>query len=200
MWCPEISALQPSQMQYVGWEESEEPLQTDTCHIFKHGCKYSLMTNMRLDDSQVLDYFESVMRRFVAERLAGVDDWWNACIPPEIREDASKRYRQTKTISNVLNKPDYSVIDYINFDGYEKIISRRDNWKNHFGEVFSDKAIFDYKMRVILSLRNDVRHGRPLNSINSIRIRLHCYDILMLIHNAGFSGIDDSVMVRFGLD
>ncbi len=136
----------------------------------------------KLHDSQVLDYFEVTMKDFIVERLSDTDNWWNACIPPEIREDASQRHQRTKKINDVLNKPDYGIVEYINFDGYEKIISRKDNWRNHFEAVFVDKTVFEYKMRVVLSLRNDIRHGRQLDEINRIRLRLHCYDILSQIY------------------
>lgn len=139
----------------------------------------------KLPDSQVLDYFETVMKDFLVGRLSRIKDWWDACIPPEIREDASQRHERAKKTNDVLNKPDYRAVDYINFDGYEKIISRKDNWRDHFEEVFLDKPIFEHKMRVILSLRNDIRHGRSLDEINSIRLRLHCYDVLSQIHETG---------------
>lgn len=143
------------------------------------------------DNSGVLDYFEGIMKDFIVERLSHVKNWWNACVPPEIREDASQRHGRAKKINDILNKPDYGIVEYLNFDGYEKIISRKDNWKDHFEDVFLDKTIFEYKMRVILSLRNDVRHGRVLDEINSIRLRLHCYDILSQIQETRNSDAHD---------
>ncbi len=153
-----------------------------------------------VDDSRVLDYFEASMREFLLERFSHVDDWWNACIPPEVREDAARRHENAKKINDVLNKPDYELIDYLNFDGYGRIISRRDNWRNHFEAVFLEKTVFDYKMRVILSLRNDIRHGRRLDEINSTRLRLHCYDVLAQIFEARHSGTDErhAMMVKLG--
>ena len=140
------------------------------------------------DDSDVLDYFERSVKDFIVDRLSHTDDWWNACIPPEMRRDASERHRRASKINDLLNKPDYVAVDYLNFDGYEKIISRRDNWKNRFEAVFLDKRIFKYKMMVLQSLRNDIRHGRQLDEINSTRLRLHCYDILSQVYEArGYS-------------
>lgn len=138
----------------------------------------------RLDNSQLLDYFETIVKDFIIERLLPIQNWWNTCIPPEIRKNASQRYEGAKKVNDILNKPDYKITEYINFDGYEKIISRRDNWKAYFEEVFLDKPIFEHKMRIILSLRNDIRHGRQLNEVNSLRLRLNCYDILSQIYEA----------------
>ena len=134
------------------------------------------------NNSAVLNYFESEMKDFIVKRLSHVKNWWNACIPPKIREDASQRYQNDKKVNDILNKPDFVMVDYLNFDGYEKIIARQDNWNTYFEDVFLDKSIFLYKMRVLLSLRNDIRHGRTLDEINSIRLRIHCYDILSQIH------------------
>lgn len=156
------------------------------------------------DNSKVLDYFEGIMKDFIVERLSHVKNWWSACVPPEIREDASQRHGRAKKINDVLNKPDYGIVEYLNFDGYEKIISRKDNWRDHFEGVFLDKTIFEYKMRVILSLRNDIRHGRILDEVNSIRLRLHCYDILSQIQETRNSDPGDrqAMMQKlgFGID
>ena len=46
---------------------------------------------------------------------------------------------------------------------YGKIITKKDNWKNYFECIFIEKQVLEYKMRIILSLRNDVRHGRVLD-------------------------------------
>ncbi len=152
-------------------------------------------------DSQVLNYFETVMKNFVMYKLSHTDDWIKRCIPPEIRDEMNKRHDRAKKINNVLNKPSYGIIEYINFDGYERIISRKDNWGQYFEKVFLDKTVFTYKMNVLLSLRNDIRHGRQLNNINRIRLRLHCYDILAQIHESGMpdSEDNDTIMNKLGL-
>lgn len=150
-----------------------------------------------MHDSQILDYFEKVMKSFVKQRLSNVDNWFDKCIPPEIREDMSQRYERAKKMDDLLNKPTYDIIEYMNFDGYERIISRRDNWNAYFKDVFLDNYIFAYKMRVMLSLRNDIRHGRQLNTINRVRLRLHCYDILAQVYESGADNADDhNTMIR----
>lgn len=149
-----------------------------------------------VDNSKVLNYFESAMRNFIIEKFSHVKNWWDTCIPPEIREDAVQKYERAKKINDVLNKPDYQITDYLNFDDYERIISRKDNWRNHFEKIFRDKTIFTYKMHVILSLRNDIMHGRELDEINSIRIRLHCYDILSQIYETKPDKYDRDAMIK----
>lgn len=152
-------------------------------YIFKNSYKPYSMAKY-LDDSQLLDYFEKIVKDFIVETISNTNNWWAEYIPQQIREEASQRYQRSKKISNVLNKEDYEIIHYINFDSYEKIISRKDNWRKHFEDIFVEKGIFEYKMQIILSLRNDIRHGRSLNVINKIRLRLHCYDIISQIFEA----------------
>lgn len=142
-------------------------------------------------DSQILDYFERIMKDFVIERLSKTDGWVEKCIPPEIREHMTQRHDKAKKIDDLLNKPQYDVIQYINFDAYERIISRKDNWREYFEDIFLDRMIFSYKMQILLSLRNDIRHGRQLNGVNRLRLRLHCYDILAQVHESGMQGTDD---------
>jgi len=156
----------------------------------------------RTDDSQILDYFEASMKDFIVKSLSGTDDWWDRCVPHRVRDEALQRYEQAKSMNNVLNKPDYGIVEYINFDGYERIISRRDNWREHFERIFVVKSVFDHKIRVIQSLRNDVRHGRKLDGVNRIRLRLHCYDILSQVREAGLldEADDEALVGRCGLD
>lgn len=64
------------------------------------------------------------------------------------------------------------------------------------------KSVFDHKIMVIQSLRNDVRHGRKLDGVNRIRLRLHCYDILSQVREAGLldEADDEAPVGRCGLD
>ena len=135
-----------------------------------------------MDDAAVVTRFEKAIREFAVERLsASGGDWWASRVPAALRQTAAARHKSTRTLDKVLGKPDRAEADYLGFDAYEKIISRRDNWREIFGPVFQDKPVFQYKMRIILSLRNDVMHHKPLDRINSIRLRLHCYDIALLM-------------------
>lgn len=138
-----------------------------------------------MDDAAVVSRFEKTIRDFVAARLsASGDNWWASRVPAALRQTAAARHKSTRTLDRVLGKPDRAEADYLGFDAYEKIIARRDNWREVFGPVLRDKPVFQHKMRIILSLRNDVMHHKPLDTINSLRLRLHCYDIAELIASA----------------
>ena len=149
-----------------------------------------------LDSSQVLDYLESELRGFILRRLEPVENWINVCLPADIRTGAAERLEHEQKMSDVLNKPGYTMMDYVNFDAYMRIIMRRDNWRTYFGDIFVSKSIFEHKMTVIQSLRNDVRHGRRLDHVNEIRLRLHCYDILSQIYEAEKPSFRRSALAR----
>ena len=159
--------------------------------ILKSAAGPSVPMAKHVTNLEVLNYFEAKIREFIVDRLSATDNWWKACIPPDVRESVSEKSRRARKLNDVLNKPDYEATDYLNFDHYGKIISKRDNWRNHFGEVFVMEQIFEYKMNVILSLRNDIMHGRALDGVNSLRLRLHCYDILSQIREAQDSDWND---------
>lgn len=155
----------------------------------------------RTSDSQILDYFEAAMKGLIIRIFSDTEGWWDRRVPHRVREEAAQRHRQASSMNDVLNKPAYGMIDYINFDGYERIIVRRDNWREYFERIFLVKQVFDYKIRVVQSLRNDIRHGRRLDAVNRIRLRLHCYDMLSQIHEAGLLDADGGTLVeRCGLD
>lgn len=139
-----------------------------------------------MDDTLVVSRFEKAIRKFVVDRLSDAyDDWWALGVTSTLRQNAEVRHKTTKTLNKVLGKPDYDRADYLGFDAYGKIILRRDNWRRIFGAVFHDKPVFQHKMRIILSLRNDVVHNKPLDPVNRLRLRLHCYDIALLMAGAG---------------
>ena len=139
-----------------------------------------------MDDAAVVARFEKSIREFVVGRLSlAHGDWWTSRVPAALREAAAARHASTRTLDRVLGKPDRAEADYLGFDAYEKIVARRDNWREIFGAIFQDKPVFQHKMRVILSLRNDVMHHKPLDLINSLRLRLHCYDVALLMAGAG---------------
>ncbi len=137
-----------------------------------------------MNNSEVLNYLESTMRDFLINTLSSTKNWEKACIPNDILVDTKERHKKTIHMNNVLNKPNYTIMDFVNFDAYEKIITRKDNWEKYFATTFLLKPIFTYKMDIIRSLRNDVRHGRMLDPINDIRLKLHCYDVLAQIYEA----------------
>lgn len=139
-----------------------------------------------MDDVLVVARFEKSIREFVVGKLSAAHgDWWASRVPAALRQGAAERHASTRTLDGILGKPDRAEADYLGFDAYEKIVARRDNWREVFGPVFQDKPVFQHKMRIILSLRNDVMHHKPLDRINSLRLRLHCYDIAMLMAGAG---------------
>ena len=132
--------------------------------------------------SDILDAFEHLLRSFIVDALSSVKNWEKSCLPDDVRRDAEERHRREQKMNDILNKPERSMFDYVNFDAYQRIITKRDNWQGHFEPVFKDKAVFSYKMDIIRSVRNDVRHARDLDSVNSLRLRLHCYDIISQIY------------------
>ena len=150
--------------------------------------------------SEVLDAFEPLLRNFIVETLSSVKDWEKVCLPGDIRKDAEQRHQHEKKMSDVLNKPARSMFDYVNFDAYERIVTRRDNWRNHFEPVFRRRDVFSYKMEVIRSVRNDARHARGLDNVNRLRLRLHCYDIISQIYESQRPNFRRaSLKRRFGL-
>lgn len=139
-----------------------------------------------MDDTLVISRFEKSIKKFVIDCLSDTyDDWWTTGVTGTMRQQAEVRLDATKTLNKVLGKPDYDRADYLGFDAYGKIIMRRDNWRRVFGPIFHDKPVFQHKMRIILSLRNDVMHNKPLDPVNRLRLRLHCYDIALLMAGAG---------------
>lgn len=105
--------------------------------------------------------FESEMREFIKKELSAKfgENWWNECIPKEIRskceiraqEEFSKKGRQT------------DHVDCLEFPHYDWIITDERNWNEVFKKFFRKKELFKGQFEILKDIRNLVMHSREVN-------------------------------------
>ena len=117
---------------------------------------------------------ENSVRAIIEERLAKVSsNWWHIRIPEDVRLRAEER--QKKAGSGL------SLIYYVDFPDYLKIIRRKDNWRDAFAAVFRDPEWVSVKLRELEPIRNALAHSRPLPPGSLDRLRVNGKDIFSRI-------------------
>jgi len=111
----------------------------------------------RLECYSLISTFEPELRRFIESQLSADfgTDWWNECIPPEVRRKAEK-LAEGETKKGRKARP----IDCLDFSHYEWILLGDKNWERSFRGVFRNKELVRARLTVLKSYRDPVAHSR----------------------------------------
>lgn len=113
---------------------------------------------------------EQALRDCIKTRLEKISqNWWKERIPPDVRENAEKR-REIDALKKDL-------IEYIDFSDYVKIITRKDNWRDCFKDIFESEETLRTKMRELEPIRNNIMHSRPITEEEKKKLGLYAREI-----------------------
>jgi len=88
---------------------------------------------------EILKSLEDVLRKLIEDDLSQITpNWWDERIPEEIRKKTESRKEKSES-GGFPRGQNYSIISYIDFPDYEKIITQTDNWENVFKRIFRDE-------------------------------------------------------------
>jgi len=122
----------------------------------------------------ILDELENALRKCIKTSLEKISaNWWIERIPPDIRVKAEERREKDEL------KREH--IQYVDFADYVKIITRKDNWRDVFKEIFKDREAITVKLKELEPIRNSVRHGRKLTTEQREKLKIFAQDILRQI-------------------
>jgi hypothetical protein len=76
------------------------------------------------------------------------------------------------------------LIEYIDFPDYIKIITRKDNWRDCFKEVFGSEETLRTKMQELEPIRNSVMHSRPITEEEKKKLELYAREITNVARSA----------------
>jgi len=141
--------------------------------------KLKQLTDIEL--SKLLKEFEKKFRKLIVDVLSSYPKWWKTRVPNDVREGVEEKMSRGSKISKTLDKPEYEEVDFLDFDDYQKIITKQDNWRENFETIFYDKQDFSNKMNVLRSLRNDLQHNRDIDEKNKARFKIFCDDLFSQI-------------------
>ena len=143
--------------------------------------KESVKDLSHVEMSSILKEFEQRFRKLIRDVLSSDENWWDTKVQQDVREAVELRLSKGDKLNKTLDKLEYDKIDFLDFDDYQKIITKQDNWKNYFEKIFASKEDFTYKMNVLRSLRNDLQHNRDIDEKNRNRFKIFCDDLFSLM-------------------
>jgi len=127
---------------------------------------------------ELLKKFEQKLRHIIEIELSKISsDWWKQRIPEDVRENALQRKKKNESPWAWIMGQN-PLIDYIDFADYSKIISRRDNWKQAFSNIFGNKDELVSKLKELEPIRNAIMHSRNLNKKQIGRLGLYASDFV----------------------
>jgi len=133
----------------------------------------------RLDDSYlILKELEKNLRELIQRELSNLSSaWWKERVPHDVKVNAEDR-KNSKTMTwPWMEEEDLHPIHYVNFPEYEKIITKRDNWREAFSRYFIDKNITSTKLKELDPIRNKIAHMRELSVAEKDKLRLYSRDL-----------------------
>lgn len=130
----------------------------------------------------ILQKLEISLRKCIQKKLSDYStNWWKERIPRDVRANAARRKMKNEAQWPWYKKSELSLIHYVDFTDYQKIITKRDNWRAKFKTIFKDKVILTAKLRELEPIRNAIAHNRMLGEVEQSRLELHALDIITLI-------------------
>lgn len=125
---------------------------------------------------------ETKLRNIIVERLSWNDpDWWENKIHPEIKTKVNYERQKSKVHKQVLQIPNYTLIEEVYFSDLYLILLSKKNWKNHFQEIFLDADTLKVKLSELSSCRNLPAHSKELTEHLKKKIQVYYDDIVLLI-------------------
>lgn len=124
-----------------------------------------------------LYFLEKMLRRCVVDVLSRINEkWWKQNVPGDVRIEAERRKNEEEQkLGPTLN---LHPIWYIDFMDYVEIITRGDNWKQAFEQIFKNKDDFRVTMQKLAPIRNKIAHMRPLTGREKKNLDVLSEDIL----------------------
>ena len=116
------------------------------------------------DCYQLLRWLERELRRLIAEELSKLTpNWWKERVPYDTRVNAETRKQARETPYPGRARQDLSLVEYLDFSDYVKIITMKTNWDEAFKRIFGRQDVVSVKLGEIKPYRDDVAHMRALS-------------------------------------
>jgi hypothetical protein len=127
---------------------------------------------------------EAGLRQLIEKELSATNSssWWRQRIPDDVRTKAEDRKSAQDRLWPWYDAASTSIMSFVDFNDYAKIIDKSDNWREVFAKVFVDKPLILAKLRELDPIRKAIAHNRDLAAREKARLELLTEDILLAIN------------------
>src|SRR3989441_5968606 len=133
------------------------------------------------EDYLRLKRLEEAFRGHIVGKLSALTpEWWMQRVPDDVRLNAERRKAARQSMWPWHEGQDLSLIHYVDFADYSKIICRKDNWREAFSGTFGNPELLRAKLRELEPIRNDVAHTRDLTQTARDKLRVYSRDLFDL--------------------
>jgi len=124
---------------------------------------------------ETLKKLEDDLRILISSELSKISQqWWKQRIPGDVKQNAKNR-KEKEEKRGIKSR--HSLIYYVDFTDYAKIITRSDNWEDVFKYIFHDKNAIAVKLRELEPVRNSISHTRNLTKDDVRKLEFYTEDI-----------------------
>jgi len=134
----------------------------------------------REDAQRLISQFEILIRNFLSTKLSnkfGSDIV--RCLPERILTAALSKLRKEQRVNEPISVR--SVLDYVEFSEYLKIITSSNNWDACFVNIFPSVSWIDTKLKEIANIRNKCMHSRGLSKHDFEKLKVEIRDVMSKI-------------------
>ena len=123
-----------------------------------------------------LQRFETLLRSFIEERMqqAFGPSWVKHQVPGEMRQEWINKQQRARD----NREPEQPLLDYADFTDYIGIITRRDNWRAVFEEVFLRETSVQESFQRLYPIRICTMHSRLLTRDDELYLYVETKRIL----------------------
>lgn len=142
-------------------EETQDPEALSPVHAERD------QDNLRLECFALISAFERELRAFLRSRLKAHygAEWWGKGIPRQIAEKAEALRLKEQTKGKTVE-----LIDCLDFDHYQWILTLKENWDGVFSRDFGSKENLIARLTILRENRNPVSHSRPLEQRGKLEV------------------------------
>lgn len=127
--------------------------------------------------------FEYYLRRFIDRemRVAFGDDW----IERQVDDETRRQWKDKQKAAQEKGERPHKLIDYADFTDYERVITRRDNWKKVFQPVFRKRESVQESLQRLYPVRLCSFHARLLTQDDELLLYVEVKRVLKAIGAIG---------------
>jgi DNA-binding phage protein len=122
---------------------------------------------------------ETQLRRFIDDQMTRAfgANWPKHRLPNELYD----KWQEKKTSAEKAGAREWPLIAYADFTDYERVICKKDNWREVFGSFFHRRESVLESFQRLYPVRLDAMHARPITQDDELLLRVETRRLVRVI-------------------